>query len=199
MTLVCGVAIGGFLRFADTVATLQAPPNPKADAIVVLTGGYLRIDQAVELLEAGVGKRLLISGVNPGTTAEQIRKLTRASTTLFDCCVDIGYEAIDTIGNAAETAKWVGKNGYSDILVVTNNYHMPRSLMELSAADPQTHYHAYPVVNSDLKTSNWMANPATLRAMLSEYLKLSAASIRSAIPMPDHSGLRSAVPAHTDQ
>lgn len=193
--LIVGLAIGGFLRFADTVASLQPPATPKADAIVVLTGGYLRIDQAVGLLETGAGQRLLISGVHPDTSADQIRKLTRAPETLFNCCVDIGRQALDTIGNAHETASWVHEHGYKSILVVTNNYHMPRSLLELASVDPETHYIAYPVINSDLKTANWMARPATVRAMLSEYAKLTLATFRSSIGLEGPSGLRNTQPA----
>ncbi len=188
--LLAGLAMGGFLRFADTVANLTPPLNPNADAIVVLTGGYLRIEQAVALLESGAGKRLLISGVHPNTTAGDIRKLTRAPEAMFSCCVDIGREAVDTIGNASETAAWVHKHGYKRVLVVTNNYHIPRSLMELSYTDPDTDYIAYPVVNSDLKTTNWITRPVTLRAMLSEYAKLSLAQIRSGLGITSHSGLR---------
>lgn len=190
VVLVVGLVIGSFLRFADTVARLEPPVNPQADAIVVLTGGYLRIDQAVALLEAGAGKRLLISGVHPDTSANAIRKLTRAPETLFNCCVDLGREALDTIGNALETTAWVHKHGYQRVLVVTNNYHMPRSLMELSNADPRTDYIAYPVVNTDLKQTNWATRPVILRAMLSEYVKLTLAQIRAGLGITGHSGLR---------
>ena len=75
--------LGGFAIFYQHVASLAPPENPKADAIVVLTGGYQRIDQAVELLQSGAGKRLLISGVNPATTGNHIRLLTRSSTTVM--------------------------------------------------------------------------------------------------------------------
>ncbi len=188
--LLVGLALGGFLRFSDTVAKLAPPPNPQADAIVVLTGGYLRIDQAVALLESGVGKRLLISGVNPNTSADDIRKLARAPEALFNCCVDIGREALDTIGNARETAAWVRKHDYKRVLIVTNNYHMPRSLMELTRTDPKTEYIAYPVVNTDLRTTSWMTKPHTLRAMLSEYAKLTLAQLRAGLGIAGHSGLR---------
>ncbi len=143
------VFIAGFLQFADTVASLQPPATPKADAIVVLTGGFQRIDQAVDLLKLGAGKRLLISGVHPSTTRSQIRRNTQSSADLFKCCVDIGHAAIDTIGNATETSLWIRNRGYRTILVVTNNYHMPRSLLELRRARPETEFIAYPVVNSD--------------------------------------------------
>jgi uncharacterized SAM-binding protein YcdF (DUF218 family) len=192
-----GLFIGGFLRFADTVASLKPPANPTADAIVVLTGGYLRIDQAVALLDSGAGKRLLISGVHPDTSADELRQLTRTSKTLFNCCVDIGYEALDTIGNASESANWVKQHGFSKVLVVTNNYHMPRSLMELKRADPDTDYIAFPVVNSDLASSHWMKNPQTFRTILTEYVKIAAASIGSNLPRESGQGLRKALSFQT--
>ncbi|MDW9377696.1 YdcF family protein [Sinorhizobium meliloti] len=189
------VFIGGFLQFADTVASLQPPATPKADAIVVLTGGFQRIDQAVDLLKLGAGKRLLISGVHPSTTRSQIRRNTQSSADLFKCCVDIGHAAIDTIGNATETSLWIRNRGYRTILVVTNNYHMPRSLLELRRARPETEFIAYPVVNSDLKTTNWLRNPLVLKAILLEYGKYSVATLRDEMGARWTNGLRSG-PSH---
>lgn len=185
------VFIAGFLQFADTVASLQPPATPKADAIVVLTGGFQRIDQAVDLLKLGAGKRLLISGVHPSTTRSQIRRNTQSSADLFKCCVDIGHAAIDTIGNATETSLWIRNRGYRTILVVTNNYHMPRSLLELRRARPETEFIAYPVVNSDLKTTNWLRNPLVLKAILLEYGKYSVATLRDVMGARWTNGLRS--------
>ena len=191
LILLAGVAgIAGFLYFAETVAALEVPPDPKADAIVVLTGGYQRIDRAIGLLKTGAGERLLISGVNPTTSGNQIRKLTQSSSALFECCVDMGYEAVDTIGNANETARWINDHRFRRVLVVTNNYHMPRSLLELRVSDPQTEFVAYPVVNSDLRNGNWLREPGVVKAMLSEYLKYSVARIRAIIGARTWSGLR---------
>ncbi len=189
------IFIAGFLQFADTVASLQPPATPKADAIVVLTGGFQRIDQAVDLLKLGAGKRLLISGVHPSTTRSQIRRNTQSSADLFKCCVDIGHAAIDTIGNATETSLWIRNRGYRTILVVTNNYHMPRSLLELRRARPETEFIAYPVVNSDLKTTNWLRNPLVLKAILLEYGKYSVASLRDVMGARWTNGLRTG-PSH---
>ena len=61
LILLAGAAgTAGFLHFAETVAALETPRAPKADAIVVLTGGYQRIDRAIDLLKNGAGERLLI-------------------------------------------------------------------------------------------------------------------------------------------
>lgn len=176
-----GLFFGGFLYFADMVTSLTAPPDIRADAIVVLTGGSQRLNQALDLLAKGAGERLLISGVHKATTAAQIRNMTQSPNSIFRCCVDIGYEAKDTVGNATEAVAWIRDHGYRRILVVTNNYHMPRSLIELRRADPQTEFVPYPVVNSDLRSRNWFADPQTLRVMLSEYGKILATGIRGVI------------------
>ncbi|MDK4739823.1 YdcF family protein [Rhizobium sp. LEGMi198b] len=189
--ILVAVVFGGFLHFADSITTLKPPPEPKADAIVVLTGGYQRIGQAVELLRTGAGNRLLISGVHPTTTPSQIRRLTQSPVSLFNCCVDVGYDALDTIGNAREAAKWIHARGYKSILVVTNNYHMPRSLAELKYVDPATDFIPYPVVNSDLKTKNWFTDPNALRTMLSEYAKVLLAGARNLTGLGRPLGLRS--------
>lgn len=188
------IIFGGFLHFADSITTLKPPIQPKADAIVVLTGGYQRIDQAVELLRTGAGNRLLISGVHPTTTPSQIRRMTQSPANLFNCCVDVGYDALDTIGNAREAAKWIHSKGYKSILVVTNNYHMPRSLAELKYVDPSTDFIPYPVVNSDLKTKNWFTDPNALRTMLYEYAKVLLAGVRNLTGFGRPAGLRSKEP-----
>ena len=55
---------------------LKCRKSANADAIVVLTGGQARVSEAVRLLEEGHANRLLISGVHPGTTREQLAVVT---------------------------------------------------------------------------------------------------------------------------
>ena len=122
---------GGFAWFANHVSELETPDTlSRADAIIVLTGGQFRINAAVHLLESGKGRRLLISGVNPATKPSDLRTATGAEQSLFACCVDIDHAALDTIGNAEESAKWIVKHDFRNVILVTNNYHMPRSLLK---------------------------------------------------------------------
>lgn len=170
--LITAIALfaGGFLVFYQHVATIHPPLDPKADGIVVLTGGYQRIDQAVELLGKGAGRRLLISGVNPATTGNHIRLLTRGPGDLFECCVDIGHDALDTTGNATETARWIRENAFKSVILVTNNYHMPRSLAELERTDRGTKFIPYPVA-TDLSFAEITRNPLLIRTLAAEYVK----------------------------
>ncbi len=197
MLVIAGTILaGGFLRFADSVANLNPPPDARADAIVVLTGGSQRIDQAVDLLRRGSGKRLLISGAHPSTSPTQIRKMTQSSKDLFNCCVDMGYDALDTIGNANEIARWIHDKGYRSVLVVTNNYHMHRSLMELRRVDHGTEFIPYPVVNSDLKSTDWYTDPNVLRTLLAEYGKTLIVYLRNLAGWGTNSGLRTGRPVN---
>ncbi len=172
----------GFGSFAGHVARLSTPVDPKpADAIIVLTGGSARIDAGVELLSAGKGGRLLISGVNPMAGLEDLRRVTGADAALFDCCVDIDHAALDTIGNAAESAKWLSRNAFDSAIVVTNNYHMPRSLMEIRRAIDGLDLQPYPVVNTNLDRGGWITKPEAVRVLFTEYTKYLASLARGAV------------------
>lgn len=186
--VLCTAFVAGFAFFADTVSRL-APPETvsRADGIIVLTGGYHRIDTAIALLEKGQGQRLLISGVNPSTTRGSLRLATGAQSATFNCCIDIDIEALDTIGNAAESAKWLNRNGYRSVILVTNNYHMPRSIMELRRTAGNVDIVPWPVVNTPMDDGRWMTKPAALRVLLTEYSKYVAALARGLLPTPDQS------------
>lgn len=182
---------GGFIGFVAKVAAVKVPdPSARGDAIVALTGDHKRIDLALDLLRRGVAPRLLISGVNPATTGSEIRELTKSSKALFSCCVDIGHDAIDTIGNAYETARWIRGRGYRHVFLVTNNYHMPRSLMELHRVDPETDFIPYPVINADLSGSAWLDRPTVVRHLLSEYVKYTLSGARNLLGATSETGLR---------
>ena len=167
------VALGiGFVMFSEHVSNLQAPPaDQKADAIIVLTGGKSRIETALELLSDKRGERLLISGVHPSTKREALQRVTRTDPALFGCCVDLDRSALNTIGNAVESAKWIKQHNYKRIFIVTNNYHIPRSILELSRQVGNVELIPYPVINSDLKNNNWMRQGDTLRVLFTEYIK----------------------------
>jgi uncharacterized SAM-binding protein YcdF (DUF218 family) len=161
----------GFIVFANGVDRTQEEPVRPADGITVLTGGMARIDQAMKLLAEGKAKRVLITGVNRGTTEEQLKQLTSQGDQYFACCVDIDKEARNTIDNATETSEWVALHHYGSVIVVTSNYHMPRALAELGRAMPTVMLIPYSVVDNNVHLEKWWTYPGTTKLLLSEYLK----------------------------
>jgi uncharacterized SAM-binding protein YcdF (DUF218 family) len=161
----------GFIVFANSLAHERREPVYAADGITVLTGGVSRIDQAMKLLSKDKAKRVLITGVNRGTTMEQLKTLASQGDQYFACCVDIDKEARNTIDNATETAQWVTLHKYGSVIVVTSNYHMPRALAELERAIPGVTLVPYPVVDNNVHVERWWRYPGTTRLILSEYLK----------------------------
>ncbi len=103
----------------------------RTDAIVVFTGGPQRIERALDLLADGQARRVLISGVAPGVRATDLAREYDQPLTLFDCCVALGREAVDTRTNADEVARWVERRGYRSVRLVTTDSHKRRSRYEL--------------------------------------------------------------------
>ena len=161
----------GFLYFASLVQINTIDEIYEADAIVVLTGGQARIPEAIKLLSLGKGRRLLISGVNPITTRDELAALAPNSKQWFRCCIDVDQVARDTIGNADETRAWVEKRGFRSLIVVTASYHMPRSLAEFRRALPDTQFIPYPVRPGNLPIEAWWKHSNTFRLLVREYVK----------------------------
>ncbi len=166
---IAAVYLAGFVLF---VLNLPRAPSGSvhADAIVALTGGDSRLDAAESLLEQGAGKRLLISGVYSANTKSELKRLVHGGAR-FDCCADLGFRAMSTHGNAAEAAAWTRAHGYRSLLIVTANYHMPRSLREFSAQMPGVRLLPYPVEEAGVDVGEWWSDRHTLRVLHTEYMK----------------------------
>jgi uncharacterized SAM-binding protein YcdF (DUF218 family) len=54
----------------------------------------------------------------------------------MSCCVVLGFDALDTRGNALETANWIEGGGYRSMRLVTSDWHMRRSAGELDQVLP---------------------------------------------------------------
>lgn len=160
-----------FLMFARRASESVPATARPADAIVALTGGSgRRIAAGIELMSAGRGQRLLISGVNPDVDMDDLIALAGGSPETYACCVDIGYRAETTIGNAEETAAWAYERGYTHLIIVTSDYHMPRSLLLLQRAMPDITLQPYPV-RTVVDPSAVLSDSRSFRGVLTEWAK----------------------------
>lgn len=163
----------GFCFFCNQVFEYLHQPvrrfGQEKVGLVVLTGGRNRIARAIELLNAGYGERLLISGVTPGVTLEMIldREDVRQKNALP---IDLGYQARDTVGNAAEIQTWAAQFGYTALQAVTSFYHIPRSRLELERQMPQVEV-AFVAVDTPYVLPQWWKNFKTFCFLAMEYFK----------------------------
>ncbi|MCC7347292.1 MAG: YdcF family protein [Variibacter sp.] len=176
----------GFFWFVSAMPDHEVELRERADGIVVLTGGTSRIADALELLAAGLGRRLLISGVHRTTSMREIARLAPHREKLVACCVDLDYSAVNTLGNAAETRRWAKSQNFQSLIVVTSNYHMPRSMAELRRQLPEVRLTPFPVVSDKLRAEPWWSSLPTAKLLISEYLKYMVAQVRMRLePAPD--------------
>lgn len=179
---------GGFVLFTSTVARYAPVADERADAIVVLTGGELRLSAAAKILKEGRGARLLISGVNRQTSVDDLKRISGLPDRLFACCVDIDYAAHTTSDNADQTKAWAEARKLKRLIVVTSSYHMPRSLTELRRTLPGVVLVPHPVVSHKFRTGRWWTDAYAARVLFIEYVKLLPSAARYAAARLTRSG-----------
>jgi uncharacterized SAM-binding protein YcdF (DUF218 family) len=172
----------GFVWFVEHLPMEDATVKQEADGIVVLTGRASRIGDAVELLATRRGRRLLITGVYPTTTANAIARLVPENQHWVSCCVDLDHSAVNTSGNAVQTRIWARKNDIKSLIVVTSNYHMPRALTELAHQLPDVVLIPYAVIPDRVRVDVWWTSLSTTRLLFAEYLKYLRAVVRTRTP-----------------
>lgn len=170
----------GLAWFAAMIPDHVADPRTRTDAIVVLTGGADRIKTGLDLLAANEAERLLITGVHREVTVAAILALAPDAPQSLACCIDLGYEANNTSGNAAEAARWVKAHGYRSLRLVTANYHLPRSLLEFRRMLPGVEIVANPVFPASVSNGDWWRRPASFALVAGEYTKYLVAVARQA-------------------
>ena len=124
----------GFLGFAVTLPSPAA--KTETDAVIVLTGGPGRIARGLEVVASGQAKEMFVSGVDPEVKPEEFAEQFEVSRRTMDCCVTLGYLAVDTRSNAGEVAQWMKEKEFTSARLVTTNWHMARAHSEVSSTLP---------------------------------------------------------------
>jgi uncharacterized SAM-binding protein YcdF (DUF218 family) len=173
--------LGGLAFFVASSLMIPVDPSIRTDAIVVLTGGRLRLETGLELFAAGVAKKLFVSGVNQRVDRDQLLRALGQSAERAACCIALGHEADNTFGNARETANWMRGEGYQSLRLVTSWYHMRRGLLEFRRAMPEVTIVAHPVFAHHLDPERWWSWRGAPLLILGEYGKYLAAWTRPAL------------------
>lgn len=178
--LACFIAASLFLR---------ADPAAVTDAIVVPTGGRQRLETGVQLLADGRAKKLFISGVNRHVDRDELLRALGPEAEREACCIDLGREADNTVGNAAETARWMRREGYRSLRLVTSWYHIERGLLEFRRAMPDIVIVAHPVFAPHVDPERWWGWHGALLLVVSEFQKYLMAwgrsTLEAALPARD--------------
>ncbi len=153
------------------------------DAIVVLTGGAGRLSTGLELLAQRKAGRLFISGVYRGVDVAEILRISRQAPDALECCIEVGHDATDTVGNARETAQWMAAEGLRSLRLVTASYHMPRSMTEFRRVMPDVVLVPHPVFTDPFQIETWWLSPRSLGLIASEFAKHLIGMVRPA-PSP---------------
>jgi uncharacterized SAM-binding protein YcdF (DUF218 family) len=170
----------GLLWFVTLIPSHPTEDNRNADAIVVLTGGSLRLDHGLELLIAGKAKKMFVSGVEDGITVTSLlhsKEYRPFADHIDEGSINFGYWARSTIGNAEETAQWAVREHVTSIRLVTGNYHMPRSIFELRETMPGITIIPDPVFPSHFANNEWWQWASSIKLVISEYHKFIASVI----------------------
>ncbi len=182
----CALGLAGLVWFATPPsAENRAAPT---DAIVVLTGGSLRLQSGIELMREGKGRELFVSGVNRRVDLDELLRVSGDAPHWLFCCVAIGYQAENTEGNALETAHWMQRHGYRSLRLVTAWYHMPRSLLEFERAMPAIEIVPHPVFPELVSDQHWWPWRGTATLLIGEYGKYLMALFRPIFALPQPAG-----------
>lgn len=153
-------------------------PNQITDAIIVLTGGSGRIDEGINLLNNGSGKKLFISGVAPTVQTNDLIVSKWENRDNLIKNTFLGKSARNTHENAVEINKWTSENNIKSVRIVTAYYHMPRSVLEISKTTKKLEIIMHPVFPEQL-SAEWWFKPSTAILITEEYFKFIFSSFRS--------------------
>lgn len=169
--------LSGLFWFGYLINTYKQDIKTKTDAIVVLTGGRNRIHEAIKLLNADLAPKLFISGVSKNIGIKDIEKMALAYAD-HEEKIELGRRARSTVENANEVGDWCQKNQIHSLRLVTSNYHIPRSMAELSVYLKDMKIILSPVY-SEKVTSKWWTSWGVFKLISMEYNKYLIVRLRN--------------------
>ncbi len=142
------------------------------DAVVILTGGSLRLEEGLSIFSVLNNKKLLISGIGEGVAIKDLLDIAN-SQHLLDRVdeVVLGNLATSTITNAREAKIFMELNNFNSLRLVTSNYHMPRSKLIFGHVMPDKLIIYHPVYSINFRKVGHYISPRSFMMVASEYNK----------------------------
>lgn len=122
----------GFVWFA--IVLPQPAADTQTDAVIVPTGGSGRIDRGLELLREDKVQAMFVAGVDREVRPPEFAEGFGVEEALMECCVTLDFRSVDTKSNAREAAKWLAEKEYRSVRLVTSDWHIRRSALDLERA-----------------------------------------------------------------
>ena len=135
--------------------------------IVVLTGNTGRLVFGLDLMSNNSKSRMLITGVAKGVKYSEIIKNRDVKRDR----IDLGYKAQTTLGNAIETSLWIKEYDIRDIILVTDNWHMQRTLLLFNITMPNIEVSPYPIESMNFTMEDFFQFEKKTFFIYKEHLK----------------------------
>jgi len=155
-----------------------------ADVVIVFAGSLNRIENGYKLVNEGYAEALIVSPATPEIIAEYSKRfnLRRTVTTILE------DHATSTFENAFYTDKLVEAYNFKNVILVTSDYHMPRSyfIMRL-LANRGVRIQRYSVYGNNESMSSLQRLCAKWDLLFFEMIELYGTLIQAAIhPLTNH-------------
>ena len=117
----------GLMGFVAYSYFQEQPPLKEIQnqPIIILTGDSGRIDKGLKLADVIDSPAILISGVDPRFTKDALVDNWDAAETIN--IISLDHDALNTVDNAKQSAKWLKENQYTSAVLVTSSYHITRA------------------------------------------------------------------------
>lgn len=188
ISIILIVLIFGWLtnleNFMHRIPITASVNDESTDAIIVLTGGALRVERGFTLFGRDKAHTLFISGVGKDTTLKDLlakygNPEVREKVANGSAHIVLDYRSADTQTNAQEAAHFIREHGFSSVRLVTASYHMPRSLIEFQSVVPDVHIIPDPVFPESFQRDGWWEDTSSRDLVMSEFHKYMAVWIRT--------------------
>ena len=167
--VVLGLFLLVFVREANLILETKMSSwtqDPTADCAVVLTGGSGRVREGVALLQKGLIKTLVISGVHSTTELHDLITPMDLALGVNPQQVILERRSLTTYGNAHQSAPILEALRCRDFVLITSRIHMYRAKRSFEAAlPPDIHMIAHATPSPKVEEETWGLATEVLKSL----------------------------------